>query len=261
MSEPSRAEIRTALVAAGVTGRHVSHDRAKSLGKMEALLSGQDPEASFGLSGFDNWRAEDLLRAMAELTGCSPDAADLTSADEIDPDLTIAALERAGERLASFARSGSCLLAVTGHPTGLLEFYIRIADAFVAAGGKLVRPTEGSRLPIGKPLRHYQMRYVGGVGCLADWGSLKHTHAADAMELLLEEAPRPDVVLGDHGFAGAAVARGIATVAVMDVNDHALAAAWSEGRDVVIIPMDDNRPPRLYEPAWQLITELLLPHE
>jgi methylase of polypeptide subunit release factors len=77
------------------------------------------------------------------------------------------------------------------------------------------------------------------------------------MESLLDPGPWPDLVLGDHGFAGAALARGIPVVAVVDINDHALAVAKAEAMDVTIIPMDDNRPPRLYEPAWTLVQRVI----
>jgi hypothetical protein len=43
----------------------------------------------------------------------------------------------------------------------------------------------------------------------------------------------------------------------MDINDPALAIAWGEGKDVTIIPMDDNRPPRLYEPSWTLFEQII----
>jgi hypothetical protein len=36
-----------------------------------------------------------------------------------------------------------------------------------------------------------------------------------------------------------------------------LAVAWAEGKAVMIIPMDDNRPPRLYEPSWLLFEQVL----
>ncbi|MEA2516835.1 MAG: Phosphatase, partial [Actinomycetota bacterium] len=53
----------------------------------------------------------------------------------------------------------------------------------------------------------------------------------------------------------AAIERGIQTIAVMDINDPALAVAWAEHKDVVIVPMDDNRAPRRYEPAWRLVVQ------
>ena len=72
------------------------------------------------------------------------------------------------------------------------------------------------------------------------------------MEALLEEEPWPEVVFGDHGWAGAAIERGIPTIAVVDINDPALAVAWAQDKDMWAIPLDDNRAPALYEPSWKL---------
>jgi hypothetical protein len=43
----------------------------------------------------------------------------------------------------------------------------------------------------------------------------------------------------------------------MDINDYALAVPAAEGKDLIIVPMDDNRPPRLYEPVWRLFEQVL----
>jgi hypothetical protein len=43
----------------------------------------------------------------------------------------------------------------------------------------------------------------------------------------------------------------------MDINDPALTFASAEGRDVVILPVDDNRVPHAYEPIAAIV-ELLL---
>lgn len=146
------------------------------------------------------------------------------------------------------------MLIVTGHPTGLLEHHIRVAEAYQRAGGKLIRPAEERRL---SGVRRAEVVYTCGVGCLSDGASLRHTHAPDVMEALLESEPWPDLVFGDHGFAGAAVQRGIPTFAVMDINDPALAVAHAENRDVIVVPMDDNRLPRLYEPSWRIFEQAL----
>ena len=249
-------EAREALLAAGITGPHQSHGRRSTLGKIAPLLEG-DPDKTFGLSGMERHTEADVLAFMARLTGCSDDIDCLDDDDFIDPELTIAGIVAAAERLRDHAQAGGTLLAATGHPTGMLEHNIRVVDAFVAAGGKVVRPREEERLDIGKPSRHVEVRYTGGVGCLADWGQLKHTHLSEAMEALLEVEPWPEMVFADHGFAGAAIERGIPTVAIMDINDHALAVAAGEGRDVTIVPLDDNRPPRLYEPSWRLFEQII----
>ena len=256
MSEISPHEARERLVSAGITGPHQSHSRQNNLSKIEGMLAG-DQDGSFGLSGLDRYSAGEVLGFLAEITGCSNDLEECEGFDTIDPDRTVAALIEAGARLRDGAESGATLLAVTGHPTGMLEHHIHVVEAYVRAGGKILRLREEENLAVGKS-RHAEVRYVGGVGCLADWGALKHTHSAAAMEALLGSEPWPDLVLGDHGFAGAAIERGIPTIAVMDINDPALAVAWAEKRDVLVIPMDDNRPPRAYEPAWRLVCQEIL---
>jgi hypothetical protein len=250
------AQTRRALVAAGITGSHQSHSRRGNIGKIDRLIEG-DEDATFGLSGMADRSRADILAAMSRFTGCPSDVADLECEDFIDPDLTMQGIVAAAERLRAAAVNGETLLAVTGHPTGVLEHHIRVLDAFVAAGGKVMRLREDERLPIGAHGRAREVRYIGGVGCLADWGQLLHTHKAAAMEALLEPGTFPDLVLGDHGFAGAAIEREIETVAVMDINDHALAVAGAERDGVIIVPMDDNRLPGLYEPSWRLFSQII----
>jgi hypothetical protein len=246
--------IRDALTASGIVGAHQSHSRSDNIRKIHSLTSGEE-DASFGISTVTRHSPEEVLSWLAELTSCSPDIDDLDGVDNIDPDRTIDAIVRGAQRLRAEAEKGSTLLAATGHPTGLLELYIRIVDAFVAAGGKAIRLKEEQKFPFGSGLG--EIRYLGNVGSLARGASLMHTHSALPMEAILEEQPWPDIVLGDHGFAGAALERGIPAIAVMDINDPALAVAHGEGKDVTVIPMDDNRVPHLYEPVRQLF-ELIL---
>jgi hypothetical protein len=245
---------RDDLVAAGITGLHRSHDRRGTIDKIRSLVGG-DRETSFGLSGLDRYSATEVLEFLSELTGCSTDIEQLDGVDTIDPERTVDAIVRAARRLRDEALRGSALLAVTGHPTGLLEHHIRVVDAYQRAGGKLLRLREEDKFHIRRD--RLELRYVGGVGCLTNGASLLHTHWFEPMEAVLEAEPWPDVVLGDHGFAGAAIERGLPTVAIMDVNDPALAVASAERNDVVVIPMDDNRPPRLYEPSWRLFEDIL----
>ncbi|MDQ3987002.1 MAG: phosphatase [Actinomycetota bacterium] len=245
---------RDALVACGVTGPHRSHSRRDNINKIRALVDG-DKDASFGVSGIEKYSAGEILSFVSELTGCSADLGDLDGEDDVDPDKTVAAIFAAAERLKQEAARGGVLLAATGHPTGLLEHHMRVIDSYRRAGGKILRLREEEKFPMGRG--YGEIRYVGGVGCLATGASLVHTHSAEPMEALLEAEPWPDLVLGDHGFAGAALERGISAIAIMDINDPALAVAWAEGKDVIVIPCDDNRPPRFYEPSWRIFDQLL----
>ncbi len=255
MSNERLDEVRDALIAGGVTGPHVSHPRAKNIEKIHKLLA--EEEDSFGVSGIQRHSPEEILGFMGQIFGCSVDLQDLSCDENIDPDLTVQGIVSAAVLLRDAARAGKLLLAATGHPTGMLHHHIRVADAFRRAGGKILQLREDEDLGIGRRGGRSEVRYVGGVGCLADWGSLKHTHSARPMEALLSAAPWPEIVLADHGFAGAAIERDIPTIAIMDINDHPLAVAWADRTNVTIIPMDDNRPPRLYEPAWRLIEDVI----
>ncbi|MDQ3952197.1 MAG: phosphatase, partial [Actinomycetota bacterium] len=227
MERPDLSQAADALVAAGITGPHQSHSRRNNLAKIEAMLDG-DPDGSFGLTGLAKYSATEVLEFLADLTGCASDIEDDCDFDTIDPERTMGGIVAAARRLHAEARLGSSLLAATGHPTGMLEHHVRVVDAYRRAGGKVVLLREDENIS-SRAGKHQEVRYNGGVGCLADWGQLKHTHSSEAMEKLLESGPWPDIVLGDHGFAGAAIERGIPTIAVMDINDPALAVAAAEG--------------------------------
>jgi hypothetical protein len=58
----------------------------------------------------------------------------------------------------------------------------------------------------------------------------------------------PDLVIADHGFAGAAGRAGITTVGFADTNDPALFVGEAEGDVAVCVPLDDNVRPNLYRP-------------
>lgn len=140
----------------------------------------------------------------------------------------------------------------TGHPTGPLEMYIRIADAMRERGVGVLRFGDGEGFEgyVGGS----EIRYVGDVACVSMGGDLAHTHSARPMEGMLSRGLEPDLVIGDHGFAGAALASGIDAVAIVDTNDPALILAWVRGLPIKPILCDDNRPPG----AYRALTSFLL---
>jgi len=64
-------------------------------------------------------------------------------------------------------------------------------------------------------------------------------------------------VFGDHGFAGAAVSRGIPVIAFMDTNDTAIAIARARGWDITLIPLDDGRRPDAYDVIAEMFEQEL----
>jgi hypothetical protein len=84
-------------------------------------------------------------------------------------------------------------------------------------------------------------------------GELNHTHSPRPMQAMLAElaatgADPPDLVLADHGWAGAAGQAGITSVGFADSNDPALFVGEQEGKVRVAVPLDDNVEPHLYGP-------------
>jgi hypothetical protein len=100
---------------------------------------------------------------------------------------------------------------------------------------------------------------VNSVAFLSDTCAALHTHDSEPMALMLDDAEQqPDLVVADHGFAGEAINRGIPTVAVMDTNDPGLAVAKTLGANVVLVPMNDNRPNVVTREAAELVKKIAL---
>jgi hypothetical protein len=178
----------------------------------------------------------------------------------VDPDRVLDACAEAGERLAMAARRGERVLMATGHPSGLLQLYQEVGRLLVDRGAKLVRPLDGFTWEVEEPSlrRRRQIRYFRGVAVLTDRASSLHTHSPEAMERMLDDTV-PDLVVADHGLAGAAIEAGVDTVGVADVNDPALVVARAQGRTGPVIVMDDNVQPDTYWPCFQAIASAFGP--
>ncbi len=88
---------------------------------------------------------------------------------------------------------------------------------------------------------------------MGDGASMLHTHDPAPMWRILEQVGTVDLMVADHGFAGAAVAVDIPAVAIMDTNDPALAVVAGRGAEVTGISMDDNRPLNSYTVALEVL--------
>jgi hypothetical protein len=254
MPELTREELGRHVVAARIAGT-VQTPVADVLRKAERVAAG-DPEHCFGLSGMSRYSARDVLHQVTAQFGWThTEGEPLTGPTWIDPELLLNELDRAADRLALAARNGESVLFATGHPTGVLSLHQQLCAALRGAGAKVTRPADGTAFRLGEHRR--QVRYVQHVAVLASGANLYHTHDAHPMELVLDQAGEVDLVVGDHGWAGAAAERGIDVVGLADVNDPALPMAKAEGRAGVVLPMDDNVLPVLYDPlADYLISRL-----
>ena len=250
--------LRQHLVDSRIAGE-VDTPRESNLRNIDRMLDGADG-AHFGIIHSRAWTAPQVLEVMVQLVGIDPDPAYRSGTDTINPDLTLQALARWRDRLALAVRRKERVLVATGHPAGVLQLHLDVAAALESAGCEVLRPdvhdwswpwdqdTDWTR----RRPRH--VRCLGGVHVLAAGGDVHHTHAPEPGHALLA-ACSPDLVVADHGFAGAALTAGHEVLALADCNDPALFVAQAEGRPVVTVPLDDNVRPHLYAPLSAFLTD------
>ena len=148
------------------------------------------------------------------------------------------------DRLALAAERRERVLLATGHPTGILVLHLACAAALRAAGATVLVPGLDWTWPWDDGSERWgvrRVRAISGVHVLATGGDLLHTHAPEPGRALLAalDGP-PDLVVADHGWAGAAAAAGLEVLSYADCNDPALFVAEEEGLAITVVRLDDN---------------------
>ena len=222
----------------------------------EKMVAGK-PDYTFGLSDWESVDVAEVRTVVAKVFGDAAVDGEPDGPGWIDPDATLAAIDGHRTTLARHARDRSTVLLATGHPIGLLAHYMALGRALATAGCELLTPLDNSWLATGPDRRG--VRFLGAVGCAWTGGDLIHTHRSRYMEAMLDaladEGRWPDLVVGDHGMAGAAIERGVETLGIADVNDPALFMAEARGRTRFVMPIDDNLAPRLFEPVTDAVLD------
>jgi hypothetical protein len=246
-----REELEAALVAGGVAGP-AGHPHHNVFGNIWMLVE-HDPDKLFGLTDLpEPFGFEDIVRIVGEAAGVPIDELATEGSPDIGAGAVLDACAAMGERLSEAARRSERVLFATGHPGDLDPLYGAIADLVEARGARIVRPAAGETWfdeHLGHP---WTVAYHGAVGMVTDGERPRHTHWPEAMRRMLA-AERPDLVVADHGFAGAAIEEGVETLSIADVNDPALIVAKAQGRTDVVVVLDDHVPPENYWPCFQAV--------
>lgn len=248
---PTRDQLREHLVSARIAGA-VATPRENNMENF-ARMSRREPLYLFGLVPAGSWTFPEVLALMAERCGVVPDPAFTAGQDTIDPDRTLDRLDAMADRLRLAARRREQVVVATGHPVGLRPTHTAVARGLAAAGCTLLEAAGGWAHPDVPSLGDFhrgRLDWVDSVAVLrGPAGNLKHTHSPLLMEQILATLDTPpDLVLADHGWAGAAAQAGVDTVGFADCNDPALFVGEAEGRVLSCVPLDDNVDPRLYLP-------------
>jgi hypothetical protein len=247
-----RGELVHGLVDGAVAGSVVSHPMENVLGNIRRLLDG-DQDKLFGMTGLAGaMTVAEVLTLVGRAAGFEVDLQWTSGPVPVDPNLVLGACEAVGDRLALACQRGERMILATGHPVGLAHLYIEVGRQLRARGVELLHPHEG--VPWRDPGRDHlwEVRFLEGVAMLTDQASMRHTHSGEPMSRMLRE-DAPDLVFGDHGFAGAAIESGVETLSIADVNDPALLVARAQTRTETVIVMDDNVQPEDYWPCFQAI--------
>ena len=232
-----------------VAGRDTRHNRVANLQAVRSVVQG-DSHYTWDIRGVKRFSFEEILAAIASITGCSRDPAVTSGGGYISPAATLSGLEDAAGVIATTAHRHGRFLLGTGHPGSLLLYYIRLAEVIREWGGVVLEPALGAQVP-----PKLDLAYVEGVAVTTDRASVPHSHSHEGMDQMLAAAGHVDLVVADHGYASGGINAGVPVVAIMDTNDPALALAQKLGADLIIIPMDDNRPPSCYLPILETIRE------
>jgi hypothetical protein len=276
---PSRAALLTQLRDSRIAGR-VATPRENNLLHYQ-LMADRDPHYLLGLDPSRSWTSESVLEVMAARVGVSPDPRFRDGIDTIDPELTVAALDRYAARLATAAARRETVYFATGHPASLAQLYQGFADALRSHGCPILRAGEGwgydastrygtKRLTIGYSAAYSDVdpSYSdadpssstgdGDIAALEDAGGPVHTHASRPIKAVLAALaaagePLPDLVVADHGWCGGAAQSGVDAIGFADCNDPALFVGEYEGVIQVSVPLDDGLDPVVYEPLGRYV--------
>ena len=242
----NRSDLLRHLVDSRIAG-DVATPRASNIANITKMLE-RRWDYHFGLRFDREWAPQDVLKVLADRVGMDPDIERTEGSDRIDPERTLETIDAAAELLADAAANSARVVVATGHPTGVLSLHLLAAARLAAAGAQVLTPAEGRRIVADHLHPRSHIRYLGRVAMLSNGADFLHTHAAEPREALLAAGPRPDLVLADHGWAGAAAQSGITTIGLADTNDPALFVGAEEGRVAVAVPLDDNVAPSRYIP-------------
>ena len=254
-----RRLLREHLIGARLAGS-VATTPADTLRNCGRLIAGEE-QFTFGLSDWRTASVREAVDAVRMVCGGDPGGApNPEGAGWIDPDAALLAIEVHRNRLAALVRNGGGrVLFATAHPTGLLGHYTAIARALQHAGCSLLMPLDDVIIHRHEETgRKRGIRYIDGVACVHDGAALLHSHRSLYMEAMLDELGGPyavDLVVADHGMAGAAIERGLPTLSIADVNDPALLLAQVRGRTDAVMPIDDNLAPRLFVPVTNALLD------
>ncbi len=229
------------LVAGGAAGPHPTLGREETWAAARHLAAAPRPAGAAPVTPAE---VRDALEAVA-----GPQDGPRV---RIDPDRALDAARRAGAAVARVARAGGTVAFATGAPASLLPWHVAMARAAAAAGATVpAGDAAGPYLP-GRSLWWHDR-----VAVATDGRTLLDERRPEAGDEWLFTVGRPDLAVADGIFARQAIAAGLPTVTVADLDAPDAALAAHRGGSVVVVPAAARRPPAAYQPLVDALLEAL----
>ncbi len=236
---PAAASPARRLVRSGVWGPH------PRLGRDEVRAAAR----TFADSTRDPVTVDEVLDALVAVAGPQP-----TARASIDPDRAWDAVTRASAHLVELAHAGARVAFATAAPASLLALHATLAAAASAAGARVAAADEAGPYASGR-----RLWWVHDVAVATDGRALVEEHRVAAADEWLFAVGIPAAVVADGVFATQAIAAGIPTVALADLDDPGPALAARQGRPVLVVPLAQRRAPAAYAPLTAALTAGLGP--
>jgi hypothetical protein len=235
------------LKDAHVAGRSARFTRDDALRTARAVVHGDD-SSLLGVPTFTNLTMSHVNAAIEMVYGWDGEG----TRARIDPTNTLDGFDIARDRIVEVARAGGTLAFATSRPASLSGVYRALVATAVRAGGAVLDAPQSS-LVDGDGRRLW---WSDGVAAVTDGRNLLAYDGIAAADELLFVLPRPDLVVADGWFAGAALATGLEVVASVDLDAVALAVAAWRGMAIRVVPLDQGQPPQAYLPLLEALDEV-----
>ncbi len=228
----------------GISGKRTSISTQvfrESIGQ----LARRNPASTMGISG------KFLLHALdsGSIEECAEEVYGIDSSlasVHIDADLTMIALDEAFDRISKAARQGAKIIFASSRPAATLPLLIEIARLSENIGATILQSFDdtSSFIADGRKGRHFS--WSGGVAVMSDGESILASNDAKAADNLLFHLPRPDLVVADHIFAGAAITGGYPTIAFAGLESLAVGVASVPENQCLAVPISLSRTANRY---------------
>ncbi|MFN8015748.1 MAG: phosphatase [Acidimicrobiia bacterium] len=165
----------------------------------------------------------------------------------IDLELTMIALDEAFEKISSAAKKQAKIIFASSRPASMLPLMIELTRLSQECGAEILYSYDNTSSFVADGRKDRQLTWCGQVGVVTDKNSLLATDDAKVADDLIFHLPRPDLVVADHIFAGAALTAGYPTVAFTSLDSVAVAVASVPEPSALAVPLSLNRPSSHYE--------------